>query len=99
MPSFYEGFPNALIEAMSVPLTCVSSDCVAGPREIINHGKNGFLFQNNNLQDFLIKFEEFKKADSNQLENKKKNLKKYIKKFTLYSHFNSLNKIIKFEIA
>ncbi len=43
-PSFSEGFPNALIEAMSVPLTCVSSDCVAGPSDIIIHGENGFLF-------------------------------------------------------
>jgi GalNAc-alpha-(1->4)-GalNAc-alpha-(1->3)-diNAcBac-PP-undecaprenol alpha-1,4-N-acetyl-D-galactosaminyltransferase len=45
LPSFYEGFPNALIEAMSVPLCCVASDCVAGPSEIIKHGESGFLFQ------------------------------------------------------
>ena len=58
-------------------------------------GNNGFLFQSNNLDDFLNKFDEFKKTDNKQLMNKKKNLKKYIKKFTLYSHFNTLNKIIK----
>lgn len=48
LPSFYEGFPNALIEAMSVPLCCIASDCVAGPREIIKHGESGFLFQPGN---------------------------------------------------
>lgn len=45
LPSFYEGFPNALVEAMSVPLVCVSSNCIAGPAEIIDNGNNGFLFE------------------------------------------------------
>lgn len=48
LPSLYEGFPNALVEAMSVPLCCVASDCVAGPREIIAHGESGFLVEPGN---------------------------------------------------
>jgi glycosyltransferase involved in cell wall biosynthesis len=43
LPSMYEGFPNALLEAMSVPLACISSDCIAGPAEIIQSGVNGLL--------------------------------------------------------
>jgi GalNAc-alpha-(1->4)-GalNAc-alpha-(1->3)-diNAcBac-PP-undecaprenol alpha-1,4-N-acetyl-D-galactosaminyltransferase len=43
LPSLSEGFPNALIEAMSVPLACISSDCIAGPRDIICNGENGLL--------------------------------------------------------
>ena len=58
LPSFYEGFPNALIEAMSVPLACVSSDCVAGPREIINHGENGFLFETGNSDGLSVILDE-----------------------------------------
>jgi glycosyltransferase involved in cell wall biosynthesis len=50
LPSFYEGFPNALIEAMSVPLACISSDCVAGPRDIIQDGVNGLLVQPGNVE-------------------------------------------------
>jgi GalNAc-alpha-(1->4)-GalNAc-alpha-(1->3)-diNAcBac-PP-undecaprenol alpha-1,4-N-acetyl-D-galactosaminyltransferase len=49
LPSFYEGFPNALIEAMSVPLACISSDCVAGPKDIIEEGVNGLLVQPGNV--------------------------------------------------
>lgn len=45
LPSLHEGFPNALLEAMSVPIACISSDCVAGPGEIIQHGVNGLLVQ------------------------------------------------------
>ena len=45
LPSLSEGFPNALIEAMSVPLACISSNCVAGPSDIIKDGENGLLVE------------------------------------------------------
>lgn len=48
LPSFYEGFPNALLEAMSVGLCCVASDCIAGPSEIIANKSNGLLFEPGN---------------------------------------------------
>ncbi|NEU08814.1 glycosyltransferase family 4 protein [Flavihumibacter sp. R14] len=45
--SIYEGFPNALIEAMHFGLACVSTDCPTGPSELINNGENGFLIPMN----------------------------------------------------
>ncbi|MBT8393805.1 MAG: glycosyltransferase family 4 protein [Bacteroidia bacterium] len=41
--SRYEGFPNALIEAMHFGLPCVSTDCNFGPSDLIQEGENGFL--------------------------------------------------------
>lgn len=43
MTSAHEGYPNALIEAMSHGLACVSIDCPVGPGELIDSGRNGIL--------------------------------------------------------
>jgi glycosyltransferase involved in cell wall biosynthesis len=41
--SRYEGYPNALTEAMYFGIPCISTNCPSGPSELISDDKNGFL--------------------------------------------------------
>ncbi len=44
MSSDYEGMPNALIEAMTLGVACISTDCpCGGPKILFDHGRNGVL--------------------------------------------------------
>ena len=59
LSSYFEGYPNSLVEAMICGLPVISSECSFGPREIISNKKNGLLFKVGSVNDLTKKLEFF----------------------------------------
>jgi glycosyltransferase involved in cell wall biosynthesis len=57
LPSRYEGFPFAVLEAMAAGLPCVVSD-VDGTREAVENGLTGYLCPAASLDEWLVRLGE-----------------------------------------
>jgi len=53
--SYYEGFPNAVLESCASGVPVVAYDVPGGTREIIKPGFNGYLVEDNNVEGFVDK--------------------------------------------
>ncbi len=92
LTSLWEDPGFVIVEAALSNIPIISSDCPNGPEEIIK--ENGYLFQNNNLENLLKKFDEFLSTNKNTIYENKLILKRRIKKFSVFQHYKKLNEII-----
>lgn len=91
LSSDYEGMPNALLEALSVGIPSVSTDCpCGGPNMIIDNGKNGFLVEVGNCNELYFAMKSL--YENNDLCKKfSTNSKKSSKMFEPVMIFNEWN--------
>ena len=92
LTSLWEDPGFVIVEAALSNIPIISSNCPNGPEEIIE--KNGYLFQNNNLENLLKKFDEFLITNKDTIYKNKLILKKRIKKFSMFQHYKKLSEII-----
>ena len=94
LPSLWEDPGFVLLEAAYLNKTILSSNCPNGPAEILDNGKNGFLFESNSPKSFLENFDKMYLEDKKTIFKKKIRLKKKCKEFTLFNHYKILNSIL-----
>jgi glycosyltransferase involved in cell wall biosynthesis len=76
LPSLFETFGVVLLEAMASSKPVIASDII-GPKDVITHGKDGFLFEKGNIKD-LIKCLELCLSDRKKRNLVGKNAKKLV---------------------
>jgi glycosyltransferase involved in cell wall biosynthesis len=57
LPSYREGTPRSLLEAAAMAKPIITSN-VAGCKEVVEHGVNGFLCEAKNAQDLSLRMKE-----------------------------------------
>ncbi len=96
LSSKYEGLPNVLLEAAYLKKFIISSDCPTGPREILQKGQNGLLFEVGNYKDLQNKIIFYLK-NKRSLNKKTNNLYKSLSRYDLDNNLKKyLNTIMKF---
>ena len=94
LTSLWEDPGFVLIEAAVMNKIIVSSNCPSGPKEILNNGLSGFLFNSNDENSFLEVFKELQNSSEKELKNKMVNAKIMTKEFTLFRHYKMINKVL-----
>ena len=97
LTSLYEGLPNVLLEALTLKKFIISSDCPTGPKEILENGKNGFLFKikdYDQLANKILKYSKNKKLYKNKISSGYKSLDRFDFNYNCKKYLSVVQKIL-----
>jgi len=92
--SLWEDPGAVMIESAYCNKLVISSNCPNGPEEFLKYGKCGYLFKNNDPIDLENKINHFLNENENSKFKKAVISKKNSKVYSLFRHYQKLNKIL-----
>jgi glycosyltransferase involved in cell wall biosynthesis len=92
--SVWEGSSLAMIDAAFIGIPILCSDCPTGRKEFIGKNERGFLYKQNDSNDFLNSFANMYSSNSVDIKNKIIHAKKRSKRFTPFKNYLKLNEIL-----
>lgn len=92
LPSLTEGFPNVILEAMSVGLPVIATK-VGGIPDIVTHGETGFLIETRNSSQ-IRKYIEVLLNDNSLYEKMRQNCLREVKKYSWTNVIKKYEKIL-----
>jgi glycosyltransferase involved in cell wall biosynthesis len=90
--ALYEDPGFAILETAFLNKSIISSLCRNGPKEFYTNYQAGHFYEVNNKNDFLQKILNFENDENNY--KKKLNAKIMVKKYTMFTHYKTLSKIL-----
>ena len=94
LSSLWEDPGFVLIEAAFSNKLIISSNCKNGPEEILDYGNNGILYKSNDDNDLIKALNKLENMDQNVKHKLLLNSKIITKKYTLFSHYKGISKIL-----
>lgn len=92
LPSIWEGFGIVILEAFRSKTAVIASN-IEGPAELINHNKNGLLFQPKNERDLASKIKILLEQPELRKRIAKEGHKSFSKKYHINTYVDNLQKL------
>lgn len=89
-----ESWCNAILEALSFGVPCIAADCDFGPREMIRHGCNGYLYEVGNAEKLADYMEQLAEND-NLLNEMSLNARQNVQRFEFDNIFEQYYNFLK----
>lgn len=99
LPSYREGTPRTLLEAAAMGKALVATD-VPGCREVVDHGKNGFLCDARNPADLaqkMLEFSRLTRAERTQMgrESRLKAEREFDETFVVQNYLETIEAVLR----